>query len=636
MRDPRLFQLRPGPGGGKVVYHRSPSGRKATRNVPNTVVTKKNAVRFLQETGGRGLPRAQAVGPRTMFLVRPNGTRIALPPRLPALSLDCKSLSHLKGFRKIGAGRQGVIYAAEMRPNYLTKEIAIKVAPFDKAAERRGEAQPAQIEYNIHRAAQIVAWGGVVRLMNVVQNCRDFAPPSDMSAINSVGNRDVHRQAVIFMERADGGTMKQWIRDPKRTDKQVLDAIATILLTLRLILRAHPEFRHDDLHLDNILMFKDAPKIADFGWARIKKTGTNPAVNTALENGTAARYGIGPDTDARYDTHLFMNEVRRQISAAKFPRSMQFLNRAVPVGYREFRDTYTVDGRLKYGMAFPGLPTIDELMKDPIMKSASNALKRVKTPSPPKPPPIARAASLSPPRAAPAKKRSPSPRKNYTNEEFLTMSPRRFLALSPATRARAAAIRRANKVGVPRANASVKPRANNATAKRMPSPKRMPAKAGVRVSPRTLRSSKFNRLVTSLLNMNNSAPFQNRWNAARNKAIKAVEARLVAGKPAFSPSPARRQPSPVRRPSPVKVPRLPSPLSPLGPPPARRSPTGVVQSAGSGRFKVPGPSGRLVYADGSTVSMNYLKNLASRKGVNTKGLRSKEAIARAIFNRNRK
>jgi hypothetical protein len=434
------------------------------------------------------------------------------------------------------------------------------------------------------------------------------------------------------MERADGGTMKQWIRDPKRTDKQVLDAIATILLTLRLILRAHPEFRHDDLHLDNILMFKDAPKIADFGWARIKKTGTNPAVNTALENGTAARYGIGPDTDPRYDTHLFLNEVRRAISATKFPRSMQFLNRAVPTGYREFRDSYTVDGRLKYATAFPGLPTIDELMKDPIIKSASNALKRVKTASPPKPPPIARAASRSPPRATPR----PVPvnkRKNYTNEEFLAMTPRRFLALSPTTRARAAAIRRANKVAVPRVNATVKPRVNNATAKRMPSPKRVPVRAGVRVSPRTLRSSKFNRLVTSLLNMNNSAPFQNRWNAARNKAIKAVEERLVAGKPAFSPSPERRKPSPAKRPSPVKVPSLPSPLSPLGPPPVRRSPTGVVRSAGSGRFKVTGPSGRLVYADGSTVSMNYLKNLASRKGVNTKGLRSKEAIARAIFNR---
>ena len=390
MRDPRLFQLNPVPGGGKVVYHRSPSGRKVTRNVPNTILTKRNAVRFLQETGGRGQPRARgatAGTARPMFIVRKNGTRIPVKPALPPLALDCGALKHLKGFRKIGAGRQGVIYAAEMRPNYMTPEVAIKVAPFDKSAERRREPQPALIEYNIHRAAQIVAWGGVVRLMSTLQNCRDFAPPGDMSNINSAGNRDVHRQAVIFMERADGGTMKQWLRDPKRTDKEVLDAIHTILVTLHRILKTHPEFRHNDLHLDNILMFKKVPKIADFGWARIKKTGTNPAVNTALANGTAARFGIGPDTDARYDSHLFLNEIRRHITAAKFPRAWQFLSRAVPVGYREFRDTYTIDGRLKYDTTFPDLPTLDQLLKDPIMKVATNTLNRRKTPSPPRPPP---------------------------------------------------------------------------------------------------------------------------------------------------------------------------------------------------------------------------------------------------------
>lgn len=92
-------------------------------------------------------------------------------------------------------------------------------------------------------------------------------------------------------------------------------------------------------------------------------------------------------------------------------------------------------------------------------------------------------------------------------------------------------------------------------------------------------------------------------------------------------------------PSPPRA-RLPSPLSPLGPPPAprpapppARSPSGVVRSAGSGRYKVTGPSGRLVYADGATIAMNFLKGLASRKGVNVRGLRSKADIAKAIFNR---
>jgi hypothetical protein len=166
---------------------------------------------------------------------------------------------------------------------------------------------------------------------------------------------------------------------------------------------------------------------------------------------------------------------------------------------------------------------------------------------------------------------------------------------------------------------------NNATAKRMPSPRRL-EKPTTRISPRILRSAKFNRLVASFLNLSNSAPYQNRWNAARAKALSTLNNRMRAGKPAFSPSPVA--PPAPRRPSPVAppAPRRPSPV-------ARRSPAGVVKSAGSGRFKLTGPSGRLVYANGSTISMNFLKGLAASKGVGITGLRTKDAIARAIFNR---
>ena len=612
MRDPRLFQLRPGPRGGQVAYHRSPSGRKSTRRVPSSVTTKAQASRYLIESGGRNAPAS----PVTRFhLVRPNGTRVPLPPKLPNQPLTCASLRDLTGVRKIGAGRQGVIYAANRRSNFIVREIAIKVAPFDKSSERRGEKQPAQVEYDIQDAVRKVAHGGVILPLKFVE-CRDFVSAADMNGINNkTKNIDPHHQYVLFMERADGGSLRDWIQTnfTKLTDADLLKVIRQVLMTLDRILTAYPEFRHNDLYLDNVLMHKGEPKIADFGWSRLKKTGTNPAVNTALANGTAARFGIGPDTTSRYDMHLFLNELRRFITRlGKFPKTRAFLEKYIPIGYREFTDTYTVDGRLKYGMQFPGLPNIKKILEDKAMGGAG---------SPPK------AKSASPPKAAP-KVKSASPRKNYMNADFIGMTPRTFMKLTPTTRARAAAIRKAGKgKGPARPN---KPRANastNATAKRRPSPRRMPTRvaSGVRITPRTLRSSKFNRFAASLLNMNSSIPYQNRWNAARAKAIKAVEARLTAGEPAFSPSPVRRQPSPVRR--------QPSPLSPLGPPPARRSPAGVVKSAGSGRFKVPGPSGRLVYADGSAVSMNFLKGLASRKGVNTTGMRSKEAIAKALFNR---
>jgi hypothetical protein len=39
----------------------------------------------------------------------------------------------------------------------------------------------------------------------------------------------------------------------------------------------------------------------------------------------------------------------------------------------------------------------------------------------------------------------------------------------------------------------------------------------------------------------------------------------------------------------------------------------------------------MVYANGPTISLKYLKNLATRRGVNIKGIRAKNAIARKIF-----
>ena len=601
MRDKRMFQLSSGPR-GKYVYHRSPSGRKVTRNVPNSVVTKNDAVRFLRESGGRGATRAQTPTKYVMI----GGVRHPLGPKIPAQPLGCASLRNLSGVRRIGAGRQGVIYAATRRPHHLVREIAIKVAPFDKAAEKRGEKQPAQVEYDIQSAVRLASQGGIMSPM-AFHECRDFVAVGDMNSINKGGkNIDPHRQFVLFMERADGGPLQEWIQAHASTltNAKLFDIIGKVLVTLWKISKKYPEFRHNDLHLDNILMVKNVPKIADFGWARIQKTGTNPAVNTALKNGTAARYGIGPDTDPRYDAHLFLNELRRfLIKFGKFSVTVQFLNKYIPIGYREFTDTYTHEGRLKYSTTFPGLPTISKILEDKAMGGAGSPVR-------PK--------SVSPVR----RPKSVSPR---TNENFLAMTPRRFMKLTPKTRARAAAVRRAGAKGQQEKARAI------ANATRVPSPRRLEAPNKVRISPRTLRSNNFNKLVVRFLNKNNSAPYQNRWNAARAKAIKVVKNRLAGGKPAFSP----KLPSPLSPLGPPKPrPKLPSPLSPLGPPKRRPSPAGVVRSAGSGRYKITGPSGRLVYADGSAVTMNFIKNLASRKGVSIKGLRSKDAIAKAIFNRN--
>jgi len=589
----KRFKIAVGPR-GKYVYHRSPSGRKVTRGVPNSVMTKNNAVKHL-----------------TMFPVlnrRPPPR--ALPP-VNERTLHCGSLKYLKGLRKIGAGRQGVIFAANRNPLFVFNQLAIKVAPFDKAAEARHEEQPALVEYKIHKAVQKIAHlGGVVQLQDKVTECTDFVPVDEMKAIkNKTTGVDLHRQYVIFMERATDGTLREWLEKNEKTltDTQVLSVINKVLYTLYSIMQTYPNFRHNDLHIDNILMFRGAPKIADFGWARLEKTGTNPAVNTANKNGYISKmFGIGPDTDARYDMHLFLRDMLH-LTARSMPQlvlTRQFLMKYVPPGYRSTSDTFTSEGRLKYRVSYPGLATLRKILKDPLMKIPLSPSPPVKRPSPVKR------------QRSPVKRPSPvkqQRRSNYTNAEFIAMTPRTFMRLTPSTRARAVAARkgRAGPKG---------PLFTLANKKREAVPKSVtPAQARARLSPSILRTKRFQNLIHALMppppNMNayfakspsrRGAPpvnnYYGRRNVARARAIEVLENRLAKGLPAFSaPSPVKQRPRLV-----------------LG-----------IKSPGTGRVKVPSAKGRMVYADGQ--SLNYLRGLANKAGINTRGLRTKVEIASALL-----
>ena len=103
--------------------------------------------------------------------------------------------------------------------------------------------------------------------------------------------------------------------------------------------------------------------------------------------------------------------------------------------------------------------------------------------------------------------------------------------------------------------------------------------------------------------------FANAWNKARTEAIAVIQARINANKPAFSPTPPKVQS-----------------------PPKPKKNFNYKLSPNSGRAKIKAPtSGRYVYANGSTISLEYLKGIAVMMGVNIKGLRSKADIAKKLF-----
>lgn len=537
----------------------------------------------------------------------------------PGLRTDIKTL------KKIGSGRQGVVFMASKSAGG-TNPFVIKVCPRDLLAAGRKEPQPVDVEFKIQKAAQKCS-SKVVRVFKDMR-CIDFVKPEQINAQNlqDPKRHDKSKQGLLIMEYCNGGNLDSWLNKTKQlNDTMMYHLISDILGALADIQSRYPYFRHNDLHMQNIFVAYRGFLIGDFGWARLERMGTNPAVNTANGTTTASNYGVGPNTDARYDHHLFLNELRQfaMKNPSKFPKAIAFLDKAIPAGYRGESDVHVKQFRLKYNDPCPGLPTLDAIMKFSFLRAkrpkSSNlvagraALKktgRKLTPARNKSPSVKKLRITSANLKAARAKLKKTARK-MTNAELLALSAVNFLKLSPGSRARLAALRTAApKKKAAMANLTGRKKAN-ATGGLVIAPKRKPLPPGL------LKSNKFNKLVTKIYqNQNKRAneSFNNAWNRARNKAINQVQQRVNANKPPFSPSPPKAK------------------AKPPSPPKAKTLNFNYKLSPTSGRVKIKAPnSGRYVYANGQTISLAYLKSIANKMGVNVKGLRSKANIVKRIF-----
>ena len=531
-------------------------------------------------------------------------------------AVTCDQLkSSLDSLTPIGKGRQGIVFTAKQLGGNK-RPFAVKVAPRDLAAQKRHEPQPADIEFSIQDAVQIYT-PNVVRVYKNMR-CLDFIEPArmDMPNVQNSARYDKARQGIILMEFATGGSLDSWLKKKAKVNDEIMaHIISDILTALSKIQANQPEFRHNDLHLQNVFVADRGFLIGDFGWARLKKSGTNPAVNTANGTKTASFWGVGPKTDVRYDHHLFLNELltwAMKHSPADHPKAIEFLKKAIPEGYRGAKDTHISEWRLKYEDPCPGLPSLAQIMSYPFLsgkkRTASPNLKPVKRISsvnllkakaalkPVKPGRLVTSLKLRKAKAALKAVARPKPKPRITGYNLRAAMARLRKVKSPPKPAKAAS----------------------------------PPKKKVKVPPGILKTAKFNKLVEKIwknAGAVSNAGFQNAWYSARMKAINVVENRLRANKPAFTPSPVK----------------LPSPLSPLGPKPKVPSPPKPKPKApsppkpkfklspSSGRAKIQSKNtGRWVYAN-LHYSMDELKSLATRLSVNVKGLRSKANIAKKLF-----
>jgi serine/threonine protein kinase len=606
-----------------------------------------------QGTGGLNYKYHAISPPMTKANINKYHANLAYSPSKNAWNMSCGQLkASFKSFKVIGKGRQGIVFGASKHAG-IKHPFAVKIAPRDLFAKKRGEPQPVDVEYNIQNSVQKLA-PNVVRVYKNMR-CVDFINPTqiNMPNVQNSTHHDKSQQGILIMEFAGGGSLDSWLKKTKQLDDEMMShLISDILGALFAIQKKYPDFRHNDLHMQNVFVADRGFLIGDFGWSRLKKMGTNPAVNTANGTKTASFWGVGPKTDDRYDHHLFLNELlywAMKNSPDKHPKAIEFLKKAVPEGYRGKTNLHVTQWRLKYGDPCLELPPLAKLMKDPFLGGKRNVtspnLKAVKAAL--KPVRVKRISSINLIKAK-AKLKAP---KKVTSLQLRKAKEKLKRVARPKPKPRItgynlrAAKARLRKIKVP------------SPPKKAPSP----PKKKVKIPPAILKTAKFDKLVEKIWKNAGSATganFQNAWNSARMKAISIVENSLRKNKPPFSPSP----------PKPMK--KLPSPLSPLGPPPknlnaaaarmrqraanlAAKRPKLLMThkvpspnkpkpklkpnnsnfklSPSSGRAKVKSnSSGRWVYAN-LHYSMDELKALAGKKGVNIKGLRSKANIAKKIF-----
>lgn len=470
-----------------------------------------------------------------------------------------------KGITVLGHGKQGVVYMGCL-DNQCDKKVIIKVSPFDKSFPQN--KQPADFEFKIHRQIFKLVPQHVTAMYSM-KHCRDFAPTTAFTTQKPT-EFDYSHQTVTFGEYLPGGELDRWLDKVQNriTDDDLARMIAQILRTLKKIQTRYPEFRHNDLHLQNILVddTRDEPRLAisDFGIARITKRNSNPLVNTRAF-GSA---GISSSTDIKYDQHFFLNSMRHHLrSWTGIPKTQAFLEEALPVNFRNRETNHVRNWRLVNRTSTRGLPSIDDLLAMPYIANArrSPSLSRsVSTPRntvrlhrySPSSPNIPSPSPLSS-RGGAAVNAADLARNMLAGNSSVSVSVQRstrpsaanFLKMSPTSRA---ALRGTGAAVSRRPTRLTFPTRTRTPTRVVPT---IPRRSPTRVTRAMLRNSRFDRAVVNAMNTNNSRPFDNRWNTARQTVMTKMENRIRQGLSPFSQPRSRGSvspPQPVRK-SPTKL-----------------------------------------------------------------------------------
>ena len=150
----------------------------------------------------------------------------------------------------------------------------------------------------------------------------------------------------MYSEYIRNGTVKKHAKDTT-----IGSVLYKVFINLKKIHDKHPNFRHNDLHTDNVLVGDDGPLFYDFGYANWHG---NPIFDTTLKKD----YGIYPGNHVMYDFHFFANSVYSDL-----PQLYKNKVKSVfPSEYLGDTSAFIKNGRLRYDVSHVRLPTMVQVI----------------------------------------------------------------------------------------------------------------------------------------------------------------------------------------------------------------------------------------------------------------------------------
>jgi len=260
----------------------------------------------------------------------------------PKSKMYAPRIDNLKNIKKgrlfkIGKGEYGVVYYGCI-DSACEKKVAIK---FTKDPS-------AKMEYTI------------------ANKLKGMGVP-EMYHYKSCDKRD-----VLYSEYIDGIPFEKWIKNNPGIS-EYKSVIRQIVTNLYKIHKKYPNFRHHDLHWNNIIVTKDGKVVMiDFGFAVMNGI-KNPGVNTKKY----IHSGISRDSHPMYDLHYVLYIIHKYTHSDVIRRFVRSLFK-YPDEYLYPNTDYVYSGRLKL-MDHKGLPTFEDVINHPFLseKKKPNVLKSI-------------------------------------------------------------------------------------------------------------------------------------------------------------------------------------------------------------------------------------------------------------------